>query len=155
MRTLAMMWGRAKGRTIFRNASAGPAPSEAAASRYARGTLRTPWCAPRRVTTATPLAIRRIFEASPYPNQITYSGRRASAGVNRKSVTQGSARYSTLTVHPVARPRKIPTSEPRTRPTSTLVALTAMLLGRISDSIRNAPSSASERKVGRSWTFST
>src|SRR5205814_9280022 len=88
-RKLGKMDGNAAGRTILRNRSHGPAPSEVAASRYTRGTPRTPWCAPRNVITATLVAMSSTFEVSPYPNQTTYSGKSARAGVKRKNVNQG------------------------------------------------------------------
>ena len=65
MTELDEMCGKAKGSTTLRNSKDRPAPSEVAASIYARGTVRTPWCAPSSVTTATLLAIKRTFDSSP------------------------------------------------------------------------------------------
>src|SRR2546426_7213205 len=64
-RTLLKIEGNDAGSTILRKRSQRLAPSEAAASRYTRGTARTPWGAPSSVITATLVAIRSTLEASP------------------------------------------------------------------------------------------
>ena len=73
-----------------------------------------------------PQKIRKYFDVSPMPNQITAMGIMAVGERKRKNSITGSSRSCTTWIRPMRTPRTMPSALPSANPTATRVRLAAM-----------------------------
>ena len=102
------------------------APRHSAALTRAHGVAITPWIALISTMKNVPQKIRKYFDVSPMPNQITAMGIMAVGERKRKNSITGSSRSCTTRIRPMRTPRTMPRVLPSANPTATRVRLAAM-----------------------------
>jgi hypothetical protein len=89
----------------------------------------TPWIALISTMKKVPQKIRKYFEVSPMPNQITAMGIMAVGERKRKNSITGSSRSWIQRIRPMSTPSTIPSALPSANPTATRSTLAAIWRG--------------------------
>ena len=99
------------------------APRHSAARCRAIGARHTPAIVLMRTMNSVPQKMRKYFDNSPIPNQMTAIGIMAVGERYRKSSMIGSNKSCSKRIRPSKTPPTMPTRDPTKKPTSTLLML--------------------------------